>query len=304
MKNRFPYYFFSVLCCITILSSCHRKIDMANIDVAEAFISTLCDTVIGCEYPHSFFSGDDVLMYLERDCYEDFDRFITDIPNVKEYRDWGGGAWGDLPKYEDVKAEPLKLVKIDTIAQGKYKVHVKAGKKFKRTIEIEVTENNLVKANFHGKGIGGRYKFAKGLPYAYPKENTIKWNPSANHTPQWNPRTASYIVAKEPPRLSTEGSGDVKHHNVFYVLKKKGKKRSLITYVQGGIGDYTITGWVDNEYIVQDEEHKCPYKPSIHEYLESVAGIICLGWFMIAGGAFSGGAAAADGINGVVVIFF
>lgn len=303
MKNGHSYYILCVLCWSILLSSCHRKIDLAEIDVAEAFISTLCDTVIGCEYPHSFFTSiGDALIYLEKDCYEDFDRFITDIPNIRNYRDWGGGAWGDEPSYENVKAEPIKLVKIDTIAKRKYKVHVKAGKKFKRTIEIEVTENNRVKANFHGMGIGGRYKFAGEFPYAYPTEQAKEWNPNENRIPQWNPRTGSYYVEKEPPSLHTEGSGDVKHHNVFYVLKKKGKKRSLITYVQGGIGDYTITGWVDNKYIVQDEEHKCSYEPYIAEYFECVVGVICLIWFMMAGGAFSG--AAAAGSSGGVMIFF
>jgi hypothetical protein len=269
---------------------------MANIDVAEAFISTLCDTVIGREYPHSFFPGmGDALIYLERDCYEDFDRFVTDIPNVRKHIEMPYG----YPQYEDVKAEPVKLRKIDTIANGKYKVHVKAGKKFKRTIEIEVTDNNLVKANFQGKGIGGRYKFnraAGGRIYVYRTEYGKGWD-------ERNP-PGSYNVHDNyhEPIIYSETS-DIEHHNRFYVIKKKGKKRSLITYVQGGIGDYTITGWVDNKYIVQDEEHKCPYEPSIHEYLESIAGIVCLGWFFLAGGAFSGASAAADGINGIVIFF-
>ena len=290
MKNGHSYYILCVLCWSIILSSCHRKIDLAEIDVAEAFISTLCDTVIGDEYPNSFLNpgSGDALIYLEKECYDDFDRFITDIPNkIKRYETY------EVYQYEPISAEKIELVKIDTIASGKYKVHVKAGKKFKQAIEIEVTGNNLIKANMHGTGIGGRYKFnaAGGLKYIYPTE----------HANEWNPSIASYFE-QEPPFLHTEGSGDVKHHNRFYVLKKKGAKRSLITYVQGGIGDYTITGWVDNKYIVQDEEHTCPYEPSIHEYLESIAGVICLLWFMIAGGAFSG--AAAAGSSGGVMIFF
>lgn len=265
---------------------------MASIDVAEAFISTLCDTILSCEYPHSFLNpgSGDALIYLERECYEDFDRFITDIPNkTKRYEMYGGY------EYEPISAERIELVKIDTIADGKYKVQVKAGKKFKRTIDIEVTENNLLKCNLHGQGIGGRYKFnaAGGLTYLYPTE----------HAKEWNPSTASYF-AHEPPVLHIEGSGDVKHHNRFYVLKKKGAKRSLITYVQGGIGDYTITGWVDNKFIVQDEEHKCFYEPAIREYLETGAGAICLLWFFMAGGAFSGTSAAASSPNGVVIFFF
>lgn len=295
MKNRFPYYFLSVICCITILSSCHRKIDLASIDVAEAFISTLCDTVIGREYPHSFFPGmGDVLVYLEKGCYEDFDKFITDIPNLrKRIVAWEGDA-----QYEDVKAEPVKLVKIDTIAKGKYKVRVKAGKKFKRTIEIEVTENNLIKANFHGKGIGGRYKFnraAGGTIYVYRTEYGKGWD-------ERNPPGSYNIYDTYHEPIIYSETSDIEHHNNFYVLKKKGKKRSLITYVKG-IGASTITGWVDNKYIVQDEEHKCPYEPSIHEYLESIAGIICLGWFFIAGGAFSGASAAAEGFSGVIIFF-
>ena len=296
MKNRFLYYFFSVLCCITILSSCHRKIDMANVDVAEAFISTLCDTIIGCEYPHSFFPGmGDALIYLEKDCYEDFDRFITDIPNLRRHIDMPEG----YPQYEDVKAEDVKLVKIDTIATGKYKVHVKAGKKFKRTIEIEVTDNNLINANFHGKGIGGRYKFnraAGGTIYVYRTEYGKGY---AERNP---PGTINLYDNYHEPIIYSESS-DIEHHNNFYVLKQKGKKRSLITYVKG-IGSYTITGWVDNKYIVQDEEHKCFYEPSIHEYLETAAGVICLGWFFIAGGAFSGASAASSAPNGVVIYFF
>lgn len=298
MRNGQSYYILCVLCWSIILLSCQRKIDLAEIDVAEAFISTLCDTVIGDEYPHSFLNpgSGDALIYLEKECYDDFDRFVTDIPNkMKHIEAWEGDA-----QYEPISAEKIRLIRIDTIANGKYIVHVRAGKRFKRTIELEVTENNLVKANLHGKGIGGRYKFnrkAGGTIYVYRTEYGKSW---AERNP---PGSYNIYDTYHEPIVYAESS-DIEHHNIFYVLKKKGKNRSLITYVQGGIGDYTITGWVDNKYIVQDEEHKCPYEPSIHEYLETGGGVICLLWFFMAGGAFSGASATASSPNGVAIFFF
>ena len=187
IKHKLSYYCVSLLS-ILVLSSCHKKIDMTKIDVAEAFISTLCDTILTREYPHSVLDAGngDAIIYLEKDCYEDFDRFITDIPNkMRRVVIWEGN-----PQYEPVSAEKIKLVRIDTISKGKYKVHVKAGKKFKRTIEIEVDENNLLKANLHGKGIGGRYKFnkkAEGTIYIYRTEYGKRWE-------ERNPPNGSYNI--------------------------------------------------------------------------------------------------------------
>jgi len=257
LRHRISYLSLSIgiLIGMPMLCSCSHPTE-AESDVVKCFLGTLTSDT---SYSKLAVGAPNVngkqraIIYTEPESYIDFDKFFSEIPTIY------------IKETDTYQLADISVQRIDTISLNNYRVKLKIGKR-KTTIELQVTENNLIRTNLHGKGISNhRYKFeycGKDRIIIYRNAWEKGWEERTSHMAYYNP-TTTYMepVIWNRPINTRLGFGHFRKTEPTYIIKEKGKTRSKIAIFDHGIHDCegAFLGWVDNKHLVQDDEYIMPY---------------------------------------------
>lgn len=222
------------------------------------------------------------IYFLDKDSYDEYDRFWTDR---KSY----------TPPGLTNRVEEIKVSRIDTLADNSYRVHLAMTVSGKKTIELRKLESGFVEAHMHGMGIGGRYHFSM-----YPNED--EWKSHFERVPTANVYKSEHCSEHWSNKIDMIDAIDDARYTDYYVLKKQGKKRSLIAFASSA--DPIVTGWVDNCYLRRTDGFKGTYTESVRENIFTSIMVAALPYAVPLFGSMAGAGAGAAGGQQIVVIFF